>query len=132
MNYTLQTTHYHYTLHTTHFQQHTPHYTLRTLHTFNHTLKKSNFKHRIILNGMLVYEGLNYQGDHEEIDTNFHIMGNNQRIRGNYTHSLFGRMSDVNIWNRTFSQQEIASWEQCHMESGGNIFNYSPINIRNY
>ena len=78
--------------------------------------------YRTILNGVIVYEGEGYQEKYP--NKNLNIMGEKYGESENFTHSLFGRMSDINLWNRTFSQKEVSTWEECKMERGGNIVDW--------
>ena len=84
----------------------------------------SDMFYRTIVNGVLVYEGLDYQEHHEEKDKNLFFMGEKIDNNENFTASLFGRMSDINLWNTTLSYREVTVWEECKLDKGGNIIDW--------
>ena len=47
------------------------------------------------------------------------------KLKGHYSHSMFGAMTDINIWNRSLSQSEVEQWAQCELGSGGNLLDWT-------
>ena len=39
--------------------------------------------------------------------------------------SLFGKMTDVNIWDRSLGLDEMAAWINCSSDEGGNVINWN-------
>ena len=79
--------------------------------------------YKTYLNGDLVYQTLEFQETNTE-DVNLAIMG--QMKYQSYEYSLFGRMSDVNIWNRSFSDDEIIRWTHGKDRKKGNVLEWNP------
>ena len=50
----------------------------------------------------------------------FQIMSSWNKIR----HSMFGKMSDFNIWNYSMITEEMKSWTTCLNNKGGNVVNW--------
>ena len=44
---------------------------------------------------------------------------------GKHSQSMFGAMTDVNIWNRSLSQSEVEQWSRCELETGGNLLDWT-------
>ena len=49
------------------------------------------------------------------------IIATNRGKGNGYTSSTFGELSDVNMWNRSFTLDEIRDWTECKMNDAGNI-----------
>ena len=48
-----------------------------------------------------------------------------QPIDGTFHYSMFGAMTDVNIWNRSLSEAEVEKWSRCELGAGGNLLDWS-------
>ena len=84
--------------------------------------KKGEFS-KIIINGETVHRGGNYEAGHVDWNNDLVFMGNADKE--GYTKSLFGEMTDVNIWNRSLTDTEVMEWTQCKMKKGGNLLDWS-------
>lgn len=80
---------------------------------------------KIVVNGHLVFVENNYQGGHETIQDNLSIMG----FEPNHN-PMLGRMTDVNIWNRSLSEKELRRWTSCQNDETGNILNWNTAKIK--
>ena len=56
-------------------------------------------------------------------DTTISIMGYHEGKK--YTRSLFGAMTDINIWSRSLSQSEVEQWSRCEVGTGGNLLDWT-------
>ena len=84
---------------------------------------------KIIFNGQTIepknklpYRGYNGEGG-------LNIMGM-PLADGKYKMSMFGAMTDVNIWNRSLSQSEVEQWSRCELTEGGNILDWRTAQWR--
>ena len=50
---------------------------------------------------------------------------NNELSEKKNHYSLFGAMTDTNIWNRSLSKTEVEQWSRCEMEAGGNLLDWT-------
>ena len=57
-------------------------------------------------------------------DENLAFMGF-PTMNGQYSHSMFGAMTDINIWNRSLSKTEVEQWSRCELEAGGNLVDWN-------
>ena len=82
--------------------------------------------YRTFINGEKVYEELNYLGSHREDTTNLLLF--NQRSGREQS---AGAVTDLNVWSRALTQEEIWGWRGCELEDGGgNIITWSNISHR--
>ena len=44
---------------------------------------------------------------------------------GTFHYSMFGAMTDVNIWNRSLSGAEVEQWSRCELGAGGNLLDWN-------
>ena len=42
-----------------------------------------------------------------------------------YIYSVFGEMTDINIWDRVLRRDEVRDWEECRIIGGGNKVDWS-------
>ena len=42
-----------------------------------------------------------------------------------YKYSVFGAMTDVNIWDRLMTQSEVEQWSRCELGAGGNMLDWN-------
>ena len=42
-----------------------------------------------------------------------------------YSYSMFGAMTDVNIWKRSLTQSEVEQWSRCEVERGGDLVDWN-------
>ena len=67
--------------------------------------------YKMILNGETVYEGNNYRGGLSTESSNLRFMGNFNEDPP--PGSLFGQMTDINVWNTSFTNEDVLDWAQC-------------------
>ena len=79
--------------------------------------------YKTVINGDDVYEGLDFTADLRKVDKNLTFMGS--MVDKEYESSLFGRMTDINIWNRSFTEEDVMQWTKCEMKEGGDIVDWS-------
>ena len=53
------------------------------------------------------------------------LMGKKRNHGGTYKYSMFGAMTDVNMWNRTLAEQELKRWNKCELGIGGNLLDWN-------
>ena len=95
-----------------------------TWNSFCLSLSASKKQFDIVFNGVaLVTEG-SYNGFHLKETGNVWMMGGKVTTDAGGWNSLFGAMTDVNIWNRSFSQAELVQWTRCELQTKGNILNW--------
>ena len=59
---------------------------------------------------------------------NLSFMGNSREglYHGEgYGFSLFGAMTDINIWNRNLTESEVEQWSRCELGAGGNLLDWT-------
>ena len=95
-----------------------------TWNSFCLSLSASKKQYDIMFNGVtLVTEGP-YNGFHLKETGNVWMMGGEVTTGEVVWNSLFGAMTDVNIWNRSFSHTELVQWSRCELQTKGNILNW--------
>ena len=73
----------------------------------------------LTINGHTKYKTLDYSGLHKWIPS-FMFMNNLEK-----NSPFFGSMTDINIWNRTLTDDESSGWMNCKTKiDDGNIFNW--------
>ena len=77
---------------------------------------------KIIVNGKLVFEENNYNGGHENVKNDLSMM--------DIKNIDFARITDVNIWNRSLSKNEMKSWTNCEMHEGGSILDWNTAKLK--
>ena len=78
---------------------------------------------KLMINGNIVLEYSGYKKyDHQEwIDF--------QYMNFRDSKPLSGAMTDVNIWDRALSNQQVDSWRLCNSEEVGNILNWTTVQL---
>ena len=66
-----------------------------------------------------MYERKDYRGGLSKDNSNLRFMGNFNEDPS--PGSLFGQMTDINVWNTSFTPEDVVAWAQCKMVEGGNI-----------
>ena len=86
---------------------------------------------KIVLNRKTVFHKTDYDGSILKLNNNLRLMGNYWENNISYSMSHYGQLSDVNIWNRSFSDTEVSKWADCDidMESEGNIVSWSKADV---
>ena len=56
------------------------------------------------------------------LDQNISLLGLDNK--GGYTHSLFGRITDVNMWSRSMTEEDAVAWTMCRMREGGDLVDW--------
>ena len=93
-------------------------------------LDTPNRTYQTWFNGRSVSHRNDYSGYHSGnlTEGNVRIMG---RYKDNvYSESLFGAMTDINIWNQILSQTEVELWSRCELGAGGNLLDWSTAQWR--
>ena len=86
----------------------------------------ANLSHAII-NGKMV-SNTAYRHEHSILPNNLSIMGHPHEKGLKF--SLFGRMTDVNIWSRSLTEEETSAWTSCDMTEGGNLLDWRNASWR--
>ena len=82
----------------------------------------------IILNGESVSEDIGYK--HKERKKNLLAIMGTYRGNGNgYISSTFGEISDINMWNRSFTLNEMSDWTDCNMNDVGIIIDWANTEL---
>ena len=78
-----------------------------------------------VLNGRTVHRrtDYHYQAPHTRTEVNISILG--RQTEDGDSSPMFGRMTDVNIWSRSFTEQESLAWTECEMREGGDLVDWS-------
>ena len=76
---------------------------------------------RIIMNGEPVLD-IDCKADLSILDGNLSMMG--KLTASGYVYSLFGRMTDVNMWGRSLTEEEAVSWTLCRTSEGGDLVDW--------
>ena len=80
---------------------------------------------KIWFNGKLIRNDRSYHGIIQHSDNNIRIMGKYYPKEDLYKYSMFGAMTDINIWNRSLTESEVELWTKCKLGSGGNLLDWS-------
>ena len=75
----------------------------------------------VVLNGEKVLNR-NMKWDLSLMNTNLSIMG--YPTMSSYSYSLFGKITDVNMWSHSLAVEEAVSWTLCRMKEGGNLVDW--------
>ena len=66
--------------------------------------------YELLVNSESVFKTLQYQGQHRLTDgDNLLLMGRYKK--GKFEHSMFGSLTDINIWDSILSLEEIKQWK---------------------
>ena len=76
---------------------------------------------RIVLNGETVLD-VHLEADISPLDKNLSIMG--KPSTSGYLYSMFGRMTDVNMWSRSLTEVEAVAWTLCRTMEGGDLVDW--------
>ena len=87
------------------------------------TLSASNRYLRTVFNGKIIADQVDYDGYHLRKNQNLRVLGK-YYAHGKYKYSLFGAMTDINIWNRSLAQVEVEQWGRCELGAGGNLLDW--------
>ena len=83
-----------------------------------------------VLNGKIVATDRAWI-DHSALTDSLTIMGSPDNERFSETGSLFGRMTDVQIWSSNFSQEEAETWTLCqNTQGGGDLLDWNMASWR--
>ena len=82
---------------------------------------RSNFI-QVVMNGETVLFDPKYGLEHNMFDKNLRIMG--YPTKDGYESSLFGRMTDVNIWRQCFTEDEAKAWTNCDANGKGDLLDW--------
>ena len=77
----------------------------------------------VIINGEKMAESDRYSGYYQNIDRNILLM-NNFNFGPNPFH---GAVSDVNVWSRLLSEEEILAWSLCQRDIPGHVLSWSEV-----
>ena len=84
---------------------------------------------QVWFNGETILSNQHYSGHHKTDNSNIQVMGRyfpaNGQVEAGYWFSVFGAMTDVNIWNRGLSQSEVEQWSRCELGAGGNLLDWT-------
>ena len=76
--------------------------------------------YELLVNSQSVFRTLHYQGQHRAANgENLLLMGRFKK--GKFEHSMFGSLTDVNIWDSNLSLEEIKQWKSFSPTVRGNI-----------
>ena len=81
--------------------------------------------YRTVINGEKVYETRNLTTSHKKDSSNVFLM--NMKAG---TEQTYGAVTDLNIWDRALSDEELHSWSRCKLEDGGNVINWTNASLR--
>ena len=76
-----------------------------------------------LLNGRTLFLGENYKSGHIHSTKNIVIMAK-PIPGGGFGRSFFGKITDVNIWSREFSEEDSQAWTNCEVMEGGDIVDW--------
>ena len=76
---------------------------------------------RVVMNGKTTLEA-NLEADISILDHNLTLMG--YLTPSGYAFSLFGRMTDVNMWSRSMTDEDAVSWTRCRRMEGGDLVDW--------
>ena len=93
-------------------------------------LSRARKYYKTILNRKDLFEDIAYQGDHASNNKRLTFMGETAGNSLSFRNSVFGRMTDINIWNRSFTDDEVLQWSKCEMTEVGNIVDWNNATWR--
>ena len=86
------------------------------------TLDVENKTYRTFVNNEIVFETYVYNGTHLANDMNIILMNSRMIETGNYDNHFItpfhGQLTDINIWDRILSNEEVDTWSECGQVSG--------------
>ena len=78
----------------------------------------------ININGETHYRSNNYQGTFSRLDTNLVLMNDGGYWEGIPMH---GSVTDVQVWGRILSREEMVAWYHCETSSAGDILDWQTV-----
>ena len=79
---------------------------------------------RVNVNGVTVAGTERYRGYYQDIEQNIILMNNLYWVEPNH-----GALTDVNIWSRVFSGQEMADWTICKSDLVGDVLSWEEAEL---
>ena len=78
---------------------------------------------KTMLNGEVMFLFEDYNQQHINLTKNLVLMAR-PSPGGGFDMSMFGRISDVNIWSRELTEIDVHAWTNCDMLEGGDMVNW--------
>ena len=106
------------------------------LQVWNHLcvmLDSANGKMTVVMNGEVVLDGNDYQYAHDVHGTAVFLMAipnNWDSTSEQFSDSMFGRLTDLNIWTECFTDEKAIAWTLCEIAEGGNLLDWSRATWR--
>ena len=91
----------------------------------NRREKKQN---QVWFNGEILKEYNNIDSNLKE-DENKSLILMGYLKDGKYYQSMFGAMTDVNIWNSALQQSKVGQWSRCELGVGGNLLDWAGARL---
>ena len=101
------------------------------LGVWNHVCIMLNAESGILetmINGKKKLSVKGYKPDQSTLSNNLTIMA--LPFSHGFHRSLFGRMTDVNIWSHSFTNEEARAWTTCKTAEGGDMVNWASAGWR--
>ena len=90
------------------------------------TANTSQGSFRIVINGENVTETSSYNGNYQDIDRNIFLMNN---FYEGFS-PAHGAITDVNIWSRELTDQEMLDWALCKKEVAPDVLSWSEAQLK--
>ena len=87
-------------------------------------------KYRVYLNDKLIFHSNRYNnGGHKEQAGNIFLLNGFSFSRNKFLYPFRGEITDLNIWNKTLSIEDINKWGNCDFGSG-NLVNWKEARFK--
>ena len=91
-----------------------------------------NKTHEIHINGHQVFHFDNYEGRHMLVAGNIILLNSYTPKVQDFIYPFRGSITDVHVWNRYLTKQEVDDWTHCKGELTGNIVDWKNANLKLY
>ena len=84
--------------------------------------------YKVFLNNKLIYDELSYDGAHRKETGNIFLLNGFSPSRNRFIYPFQGEVTDVNIWNKTLTDDDVKKFSNCHSGSG-NLVSWDKARI---
>ena len=88
--------------------------------------------YKVFLNNKLIYFTKSYDGAHRKETGNIFLLNGFSPSRNRFIYPFQGEVTDVNIWNKTLTADDVKKFSNCHSGSGNLVsWDKARINLNN-
>ena len=86
-------------------------------------------KYRVYLNDKLIFHSNRYNGGHKKEAGNIFLLNGFSFSQNKFLYPFKGEITDLNIWNKTLSVEDMDKWRNCNFGTG-NLVNWNEARFK--